>query len=191
MELRTKRLVLRRPRKNDLPNLVKNISNIRVSKWLLTVPYPYTIKDARWYLNHSAKKWGARKKTGYAFFIALKSNRHVIGGCGIDGINKSQGTAEVGYWLGEKYWRRGYGSEALDAMLKFTFNSLKLRRVSAPIFAGNPSSGKLLEKYGFKKEGLKRKSAVCKANGKIRDEVVYGLLKEEWKADKRKRDLFS
>ena len=75
----------------------------------------------------------------------------------------------------------GYGTEALGALLNFAFNKLKLRRVEAGVFFGNPASGKLLEKFGAKQEGLRRKSNRCKADGKIKDEIIYGLLKEEWK----------
>lgn len=188
MELETKRLVLRQVRSKDLHDLVENINNIKVSQWLLAVPYPYSMKDAKLYLQHCKERWRLKEKNNYPFVIALKSNDRVIGGCGIHDVNKGQGTAEVGYWLGEGYWRQGYGSEALDAMLKFIFKELNLRRCQTPIFAGNPSSGKLLEKFGFKREGYKRKAAVSKATGKIHDEIIYGLLKEEWNMRNRKKN---
>jgi len=56
-----------------------------------------------------------------------------------------------------------------------------LRRIEASVFVGNPSSGKLLEKFGAKQEGFRRKSKISKADGRIKDEIMYGLLKEEYK----------
>ena len=180
MELRTKRLVLRQLRREDLPDLVENINNINVSKWLLVVPYPYTVKDAREYLRHTQKSWKVRNKKDYSFTIAKKEDNVLIGGCGIHKISKEQGTAEMGYWLGERYWRQGYGTEGMNAMIEFAFGKLGLRRINSGVFRGNPSSGKMQEKLGFKNEGLRRKGCVCKADGKIKDEYAYGLLKEEW-----------
>lgn len=181
MKIVTKRLILRPIEKKDIPALIKNINNLKVSKWLLVVPYPYKLKDAKWWFNHCQEEKKKKSKDKYNFAIELKSEKKQIGGIGLNHVNKFQGTAEVGYWLGEKYWRQGYGSEALEAVLNFAFNKLKLRRIWGPIFVGNPSSGKLLEKFGFKKEGIMRKAVKSKATGKIHDEIFYGLLKEEWK----------
>lgn len=181
MKLETKRLILREWKQGDQKQEIEGINNLNVSKWLLVVPYPYTKKDADWWVNHCIEKYKKKKKEGYPFAIELKEGKKVIGGIGIDKIDKSQGKASVGYWIAEPYWKKGYGSEALRELLKFAFDKLKLRRIEAGVFAGNPSSGKLLEKFGAKLEGTKRKSRVCKADGKIKDEYIYGLLKEEWK----------
>jgi len=181
MKLETKRLILRGLKKTDLGSLVENINNKKVSKWLLVVPYPYTKKDAINWMNDCAKKWKRKDQVGYPFGIELKEEKNIIGGINLMKVNKVQGKSEVGYWLGEKYWREGYGTEALNAILGFAFNKLKLRRIEAGVVAGNPSSGKLLEKVGFKKEGYKRKAVICSADNKIKDEIIYGLLKEEWR----------
>ena len=181
MILKTERLILRPLKDSDEKSLIENINNIKVSKWLLKVPHPYTKKDAKAWIKYYKEKSKKRKKEDYSFGIELKAEKKIIGAVGLHGVSKIQGTAEVGYWLGEKYWRFGYGSEALREVLKFAFNKLKLRRIEAGVFAGNPASGKLLEKFGAKKEGLLRKAKRSKANGKIYDEIRYGLLKEEWK----------
>jgi [ribosomal protein S5]-alanine N-acetyltransferase len=173
MKLVTKRLILRPGTKKDIPDIVEGMNNINVSKWLLVVPYPYAKKDAVKWLN-------SKKKENKNLFIDLKDEKKVIGGIGLQKINKIHGTAEIGYWISEKYWKTGYGSEALSAVLKLAFEKLKLRRVNADVFAGNPSSGKLLEKFGGVQEGIKRKAQISKADGKIKDEIIYGILKEDW-----------
>jgi len=143
----------------------------------LVVPYPYKLKDAKWWINKCLKENKQKKKikNNYNLIIEGKKEKSLIGGIGLMHVDIFQGKAEVGYWLGEKYWREGYGTEALGEVLKFAFNKLKLRRVYADILAGNPSSGKLLEKFGFKKEGFGRKAVRCKASGNISDTINYGL----------------
>lgn len=184
MKIETKRLILRPLKDSDEKSLIENINNINVSKWLLVVPYPYTKKDAKWWINKVKSQWRKKEKEDYNFGIELKSEKKIIGGIGLSSVNKFQGDASLGYWLGENYWKKKYGSEALDVLLKFAFSKLKLRRIHADVFKGNPSSGKLLEKFGFQKEGLKRKAAKCKANKKIYDCIMYGLLKRDWRKGK-------
>ena len=185
MRLTTKRLILRQVTKKDISDIVENIDDLNVSKWLLVVPYPYKQKDAIVWINHQKKEAEDKPRTGYQFGIELKSEKNIIGGCGLKKVDRVQGTAEVGYWLGQKYWKQGYGSEALEALLDLAFKKLKLRRIEAHVFKGNPSSGKLLEKYNFKLEGMKRKAVKSKANGKIYDSYIYGLLREDYRPRKR------
>jgi [ribosomal protein S5]-alanine N-acetyltransferase len=174
-KLVTQRLLLRPIQKDDVDDIVEGINNLKVSKWLLKVPYPFKKKDAQ--------EWIARKKkknNDLRFMLELKSEKKVIGAIGLHQINEVQGTASTFYWLSEKYWRSGYGSEALGAVLDVAFNKLNLRKVEAAVFVGNPASGKLLEKFGGQIEGLKRKSCISKATGKIMDEHIYGILKEDY-----------
>ncbi|MFA6073692.1 MAG: GNAT family N-acetyltransferase [Candidatus Woesearchaeota archaeon] len=180
MKLQTERLIIRKRKITDADDVVEGINNIKVSKWLLKAPYPYTKKDATAWLSR------ATKKEDYSFLIELKAEKKVIGAIGLQDVNKAQGITGIGYWLNEKYHCQGYGSEALGAMLDLAFNKLKLRRVYAEIFAGNLSSGKLLEKYGAQKEGFARKAKISKADKKIKDEILYGLLKEDYKKATRK-----
>ena len=179
MQLETRRLILRPLKISDADDTVKGISNPNVTKWLLVVSYPYKKKDAISWIKHTQSEWKKKNKEGYHFGIELKEEGRIIGGCGLDSVNGY--SASIGYWLGEKYWNKGYGSEMLEALIDFAFKNIKLKRLEADVFAGNPSSGKLLEKYGFKKEGLKRQACICKADGKVKDEIVYGLLRREWK----------
>ena len=97
-------------------------------------------------------------------------------------LNKTQQTAEVGYWIGTDYHGRGYGTESLNAIVDFAFNRLKLRRLEAGVFGENPSSGKLLEKIGFRNEGVRKRAKISKATGETHDELLYGLLREDYVA---------
>ena len=178
MIIKTNRLVLRQLKKSDAKSIVENVGNIEVSKWLLVVPHPYTMKDARDWIKHNKETW--KKKKDYSFGIELKAERKIIGSIGLHKIDRFQGNAEIGYWIGANYHQKGYGSEALKALINFSFNKLKLRRLEAGVFAGNPSSGKLLEKFGFKLEGKRIQARRSKADGKLKDETLYGLLKKDY-----------
>ena len=182
MKLETKRLILREWTKKDVNDLIEGLNNLRVSKWLTRVPYPYTKKDAEGWINYcikNAKK--GKKRDCYNFAIELKSERKVIGGIDLDRIDRFQRTAKGGFWLNAKYHKKRYGTEALASRTKFAFNKLKLRRLESGFFKGNPSSFKLQKKFGYKIEGLRRKKFLCQADGKIKDEYITALLKEEWK----------
>ncbi len=182
MKLETKRLILREWNKKDVDDLVEGLNDLEVTKWLAFVPYPYTKKDAeRWVAHCRENAQKGKEREAYEFAIVLKFERKVIGGASLDKINKSQGTAGGGIWLNSKYHGKGYGSEAFNARIKFAFNTLKLRRIENGFFKGNDHSFKMQKKLGYKIEGLRRKAFRCMADGKIKDEYIAGLLKEEWK----------
>jgi RimJ/RimL family protein N-acetyltransferase len=181
MTLETKRLILREWKENDVEDLVEGLNNIEVSRWLAFVPYPYTKKDAeKWikFCSENAKK--GTDRTSYDFAVELKSEKKVIGGISLDKINKFQETAGGGIWINAKYHGQGYGMEAFGKRIDFAFNELKLRRLENGFLDGNLLSFKMQEKFGYKIEGMRRKAFRCMADGKIKDEYITGLLKDEW-----------
>ena len=103
MKLETKRLILRPLKDSDAKNIVENINNLNVTKWLLVVPYPYTLKDSKKWIKENKNKWKKKKKESYGFGIELKEEKSIIGGIGIHDFNKFQRKASIGYWIGEKY----------------------------------------------------------------------------------------
>lgn len=147
---------------------------------MVEVPYPYNLKDAKSWIKYTKGKWRKKNKDDYTFGIELKEEKKFIGGIGLHKINKFHGKAEVGYWIGKKYWKERYGSEALKSILDFAFRKLKLRRIEAGIYVGNAPSRKLFEKFGAKKGGIKRNFCRCRATKGIKDEYIYGLLREEY-----------
>lgn len=83
--------------------------------------------------------------------------------------------AEIGYWIGEPYWGKGYATETVRLLLNFAFEALNLLRVYTNIYEYNTGSMKVLEKVGFEKEAV-IKSSVIK-EGKIIDEHLYSIRK--------------
>jgi ribosomal-protein-alanine N-acetyltransferase len=178
MQLETKRLILRKPKLSDWKDVVEGIGDYDVSKMLTSVPYPYRKKDATQWIARKLKEWG---KSCYPFFIELKSEKKVIGCMDIHHIDKLFKIGSTGSWINKKYWRNGYITEAKIAANDFAFDKLKLRRLSSNIFSDNIASNKTQKKMGYKFEGKRRKCVGNKASGKIHDENMYGLLKEDWK----------
>jgi [ribosomal protein S5]-alanine N-acetyltransferase len=180
MRLVTKRLILRDLKASDAKSITRHVNNLKVTRYLLKVPHPYSLKEAKVYLKRILLSQKKRPRDKYSFGITLKGRDEVIGHCSIENVDAFQGTATLGYWLSEDYWRQGIMTEAAEAVLDFAFRKLKLRRVNVSAFAENPASNALIKKLGFTYEGTARKKCRSKATGKIHDEHIYGLLREDW-----------
>jgi len=132
-------------------------------------PYPYTVEDAVTYLELAANG-----VLGHVF--GIYDNDTFVGCCSLIPQNDVYRiNAEIGYWIGEPYWGRGYATDAVRQCLKFAFEELNLLRVYANIYEYNTGSMKVLEKVGFEKEAV-IKSSVIK-EGKIIDEHLYSIRK--------------
>ncbi|MEK6893501.1 MAG: GNAT family protein [Nanoarchaeota archaeon] len=187
MKIETERLIIREWKEGDIKSLIENIDNLNIAKYLIAIPHPYTKKDAKWWISHCKEKLNKKPRKDYSLAIELKSEKRAIGGIGLSKVDKFQGTAQVGYWLGEKYHKRGLMSEALFEVLEFAFVKLNLRRIEAKVFVKNNASSALLIKSGFTHEGTLRKASIVKSTKEIRDDLIYGLLKEDWEKTKYAR----
>jgi len=181
IKLITQRLIIRDFKSGDEENIRDNVDNLKVSKYLAVVPYHYSKKDAMWFVNHCKEEQKKKPRTSYELGIELKEDSKIIGCIGLTSINKYDGTATFGYWLGEKYWKQGIMTEASERILRFAFNQLKLRRINVGAYTGNKASHALIKKLGFRYEGTCIKSHRTKSTGRLVDSNIYGLLKSEWK----------
>ena len=172
--IETKRLLLRQWNINDIYDIVEGLNNINVSKWLAGAPFPYTIEDAKSFVQKTIDN------DLYNFAIILKKENKVIGGTQITNISYDNGTAGGGIWIYEKYQGNGFGTEAFGARIKYAFEILGLRRLENGYFKGNERSHQMQLKFGYKDEGIRRKRFLSKATGNLEDEYITGLLKDEW-----------
>ena len=179
MELETKRLILRKPKKGDWKDLVEGVAEFDVAKMTKAIPHPYHEEDAKSFIKILIKRWLSGKD--YTFLLELKSEKKVIGAMAISNINQLNGTASTGSWINKKYWKKGYITEAKIAVNDFAFSQLGLRRLDSTVFTDNKASNATQQKIGYKFEGMKRKATKSKSTGKIHDVNVYGLLKSDWK----------
>ncbi len=132
-------------------------------------PHPYTEKDAIEFIEICAKE---NPKTTFAIEF---QNEFV----GITGLvlqtDIYRTTAEIGYWIGEPYWNKGIATKAVKLLVNYGFDSLKLNRIFSGVFENSKASQKVLEKCGFRLEGIFEKSIL--KNNAIINEYRYGIVK--------------
>jgi RimJ/RimL family protein N-acetyltransferase len=177
MRIVTERLILRPPTLKDAADIAANANNPDVTRYTAHVPFPYSIKNAKDFIRLCRKRESQRLCTYLNFVVELRSEKKVIGCLGFIRIDRFTGKADIGYWLGKKYWRQGFGFEAVDALINFAFSKLKLHRLEAAIYAENRASQTLVKKLGFKKEGIRHRASRSLATGVLHDVTIYALLK--------------
>jgi RimJ/RimL family protein N-acetyltransferase len=172
----TARLVLRPFRIEDAPAVQKLAGAVEVYRTTLNVPHPYEDGMAeKWIASHDAIFDEGR---GVNLAIALKPTGLLIGSISL-GVTKPHRRAELGFWVGVPHWGRGYCTEAAIAIVEYGFNELGLGKVTSRHMAGNPASGRVMEKAGMVREGVLRKEVV--KDGEFHDLVVYGVLESEFR----------
>lgn len=171
--LETERLILRQLRYEDGPDIQAYFTPELATyyDW-----WPKTLAEGRGFVRFF--KTGYREEQSIRWGITLKPYDKVIGTVGFSDFDHFS-RAELGYELSMEYWHQGIMSEALRAVIPFGFNEIEMHRIQASVFPANKASIKLLEKFGFKQEGLLRKYSYIKHRDTWEDCLMMALLKEE------------
>ncbi|MDD6210950.1 MAG: GNAT family protein [Bacteroidales bacterium] len=169
MKIIREHYILRKWEIADAHSLSENIGNIHIWNNVRdALPYPYTVKDAIAFIEMNQ----GRKNCNFAIEI----NGIAVGGVGfIPQKDVERLNAEIGYWLGEKFWNKGIMSQALRDLVDYIFTETEIIRLFASVFDFNKSSMRVLEKVGFEKKAVFRKAAIKK--NQIIDMHYYELLK--------------
>jgi ribosomal-protein-alanine N-acetyltransferase len=167
------RCTLRRLRTSDAASVARHANNLNVARHLRDrFPHPYTVKDAQAFLSAAS---GETPQTNFAIEVAGEA----VGCIGyVPGSDVERYSAEVGYWLGEACWGRGIVTEALELLTRHAFAELGILRLFALPLADNGASIRVLEKAGYRLEGILRSS--CVKFGQPRDQAVYAAVNERW-----------
>jgi RimJ/RimL family protein N-acetyltransferase len=123
------------------------------------------------------------QKAAGLFWFAVRrlEDDRLLGDIVLDVNCWNTGDAFVGIGLGDReLWGRGYGTEAMQLLLRFAFTEVNLRRVTLTVFEYNPRAVRAYEKAGFRHEGRLRQR-LCR-EGRRWDELYMGILREEWQA---------
>lgn len=171
-----KLITLRRLRRSDAASIQRHANNRDIKRFLPRLPFPYTMAEARKWITTTSRL--ARADKAYDFGIEDRESGEIVGMIGLRNINRQDRNAEVGYWIGKSFQRRGYAGEAMLLILKFAFRELRLVRVYAVVHQRNVASVKLLDRIGFVREGVWRKASFM--NRRWYDVYAYGILKEEY-----------
>lgn len=161
--------VVRTWQDDDRASLVRHANNRRVWRNLKDrFPHPYTDEDAAAWL---ALARSDSDKTGFAIEI----DGACAGGIGLVPLADVHARcAHIGYWLGEPFWGRGIMTAVVRAVTNHALSERGFLRVEAPVFAWNPASMRVLEKCGYVREGVLRKSVF--KDGEVIDSVLYAKV---------------
>ena len=175
--LKGKKVLLRPIRVTDAKLFAKWMNDPEVNRFILAF-LPISAEGEENWIRETQKS-----SDNVVLSIVVKDdsgNETAIGNCGLHNISWKDHRATFGIVIGENnYWEGGLGTEAAQLVVDYGFNQLNLHRISSSVFSFNERSIKMHLKLGFEKEGI-RKELIFK-NGQYHDEVVFGLLRKEWK----------
>ena len=169
--LETERLIIRRLRMEDAPAILEILSNDDTVRYWgrpkmtqLETAEQYTRENLDWMEQGNCLYWG----------VDERGTGKMIGTCALLRLDLDNHRAEVGYLLHRDWWCKGIMSEAMRRVIDYAFVEMKLHRLEADTDPDNDASIRLLERFGFEREGVFR-DRWC-VGGKWSDSLMLGLL---------------
>jgi len=169
--LHTDRLVLRELTVNDAQAILNCFSNPDVLRHYGQNPLT-SLDQVRQIINNFSTNYD--EKRGIKWGIELKGQAGIIGTIGFQEWSTEHKRAEISYALFPESWGKGYALEAVNKVISFGFQEMKLVRIGAIVFTENDASNKLLTKAGFEKEGVLKK--YIHQNNNSYDTNSYSLI---------------
>jgi RimJ/RimL family protein N-acetyltransferase len=142
----TDRLVLRPPHDDDVLELVELANNRRVADMLARMPHPYGEVEARAFITRSAQ----RQTAGATYALTIADSGAFVGCAGLQSTDRG---LELGYWIGEPYWGKGYATEAAHALVDLAFRATNISALNVSCRVVNPASRRVIHKCGFQYAG--------------------------------------
>ena len=173
--LETPRLILRRLEMRDAPDLFDYSRDPQVAKHVLWDAQT-SVSEARAYVRYMLRRYRAGEPASWG--IEDKETGRVVGTIGYMWYQRDNNACEVGYSLARRRWNRGYMTEALAEVLRFSFEELGVHRVEAQHEVENAASGAVMRKCGMRKEGTLRGRLYNK--GRYVDVDLYAMLREDY-----------
>ena len=173
-----KRIYLRDHLASDLDVFHSWISDPSVAPYLSW--RTRTLEESLIVLAESLQENNNPSRTKFHFAMVLNENGTIIGEAGftIEKQAKNGGIADLGYFLLQPYWGKGYATEAAHLLLRYCFTDLKLHKVTASCDMENRASEKVMIKCGMEREAYRKRHHFL--NGEWRDRVEYAVLAEDW-----------
>lgn len=173
--LETPRLTLRPMTMRDAQDIYDYSCDKEVARHVLWDAHR-SVADSRAYLRYIIRQYREGMPSSYG--IVLKETGKLVGTIGFMWMNTENSTVEVGYSLAREHWNKGLMTEALRALIDMAFTCLKVHRIEAQHETSYPSSGRVMQKSGMRKEGTLRGRIYNK--GKFVDVDLYAILREDW-----------
>ena len=159
------RLVLRAPHEDDIDALAHLANNANIATMVSRMPHPYTVADAAEFVRRTNA--GTIGKCVYA--ITKADTGAFLGCCGVEPHEDGR-TAELGYWLGEPHWNKGYATEAAQALIDMAFRTRDIAQLDARCRVMNVASRRVIQKCGFQYQG----------GGMVGSLALGGMVPVEW-----------
>ena len=173
-KLKTDRLLLRRFELSDAEDMFKNwATNPNVTRFLTWQPHG-SIEVTRGILTEWVYSYA--KPDFYQWAIVLDEIDEPIGSLSVVRINEAVDEVEIGYCIGEKWWRQGYTSEAFSRVIEYLFDEVGAKRICAKHDTQNPNSGRVMVKCGLEYEGTLRRAGKNSTN-ECCDLAIYSIIK--------------
>jgi len=179
VRIETDRMTLRAPQHSDYRAwaALRDASREFLSPW-----------EPTWAPDHLTRKsftnrvyWANRSITNGSalpLFLIRRSDQALLGALTLDNIRRGPSQAgTMGYWIGKSHAREGYMREALETLVHYAFNELDLSRIEAGCLPENVASRGVLEKVGFKYEGVAQ--SYLQINGRWRNHVLFANLRSD------------
>ena len=186
-EISTDRLILRRMTMKDAQDIFEYSRDPEVARHVLWTAQKH-ISEAKEYVRYMTKCY--RDDLPSSWGIIDKESGRLVGTIGYMAFSEENASVEIGYSLARWLWGKGLATEALRAVIDYTFEAMDINRIEAQHELTNPSSGRVMEKCGMKKEGILRQRLYNK--GKFVDVALYSILREDkrhWHTQEGSGDL--
>ncbi len=175
-EIITPHLALRLIPVEDAPTLHQLLAHSpSLQTWLDWCDKDISIKDTQDFLLATRLNWV--KTDAFGFGIYDRENNDLVGMVAVNELYHTFNMASIGYWVSDRYQRRGYAREAVCALAEFCFARLRLTRIEIVCDPDNIASQALIESVGALRETIARNRIIF--NGKPKDGVVYSLLPQD------------
>ena len=172
--LETPRLTLRRITMRDAQDIFDYSRDEEVARHVLWSAQK-DVSEARDYCRFMARRYRADEPSSWG--IIEKASGRLVGTIGYMAYSEENGTVEVGYSLARPLWNKGYVTEALSRVIRYTFDAMDVNRIEAQHEITNPASGRVMEKCGMRREGVLRQRLYNK--GKYVDVALYAILRSD------------
>ena len=174
-DIETDRLLLRKLTIRDATAMYEYMQRPNVAQYVLWEAHT-SISDTRAYIRYMLRKYRLGDPASWG--IAWKPTGNIIGTIGYMWHNVEHSSVELGYSLNDEYWNAGIMTEALHAVIDYTFRQKRINRIEAQHETRNPASGRVMQKCGMQREGTLR-ARLCN-KGEYVDVDLYAILRNDY-----------
>ncbi len=175
--IQTPRLLLRPPKvgEGSILNTAVLESFDTLHKFMLWANVKPTLEESEEVVRREAANWIFKKKEDpeLMLFILDKESNDFVGATGFHGIDWDVPCVETGYWVRQKYVGNGLITEAINALTRYAFEVMRVKRIAITCDIENERSKKVPERLGYMLESVMKSSRIHPSTGEVTDTLVY------------------